>query len=390
MRGMGDLPRLLVISHPSVTPTNQSFFAAVSAVSHWQVSMIIPAQWRTEYGPIRAQRWPAFTGELITAPVLGQGSIPLHVYWFRMRAFMRRHRFRAIYVHNEPYALSTLQAFVANRMSERVPIGFYAAQNIAKVYPQPFRAFERWVLDNADFAFPVTHSALSVLRDKGFGALAPLLPLAIDFDVYHPSAHARASVRGSLGIDEDVVLFGYVGRLVEEKGLLTAVRALCMLPKTVSWHMAFVGDGPLRPALGAAIEASGRSDRFSLVGYVAHDAVARWIGALDVLVLPSESRPNWKEQFGRVLLEAWACGVPVVGSDSGEIPHLIELCRGGLVFREGDHEMLADSLERLARDRLLRTNLATAGQEAVRVEFGQDTLAAKFAETLDVVSGLHR
>ena len=57
---------------------------------------------------------------------------------------------------------------------------------------------------------------------------------------------------------------------------------------------------------------------------------------LDVLVLPSHTTPTWKEQFGRVIVEALWCGVPVVGSDSGEIPWLIELTGGGLVFPEGD------------------------------------------------------
>ena len=60
---------------------------------------------------------------------------------------------------------------------------------------------------------------------------------------------------------------------------------------------------------------------------------------MDVSVLPSLTRPNWKEQFGRTLAEAMSCETPVIGSDSGEIPHVIG--DAGLIFKEGDAQALA-------------------------------------------------
>jgi glycosyltransferase involved in cell wall biosynthesis len=81
---------------------------------------------------------------------------------------------------------------------------------------------------------------------------------------------------------------------------------------------------------------------------------------LDVLVLPSVSRPNWTEQFGRILVEAMACGVPVIGSSSGEIPEVIG--QAGLIFPEGDASALAAHLQRLAGDPTLRGELATSGR----------------------------
>ena len=86
---------------------------------------------------------------------------------------------------------------------------------------------------------------------------------------------------------------------------------------------------------------------------------------LDVLVLPSRTTPTWKEQFGRVIVEALWCGVPVVGSDSGEIPWLIELTGGGLVFPEGDRDRLAEQLEKLREEPALRRQLAETGRLAV-------------------------
>ena len=97
---------------------------------------------------------------------------------------------------------------------------------------------------------------------------------------------------------------------------------------------------------------------------LSHDEMSSGYRELDVLVLPSHTTPTWKEQFGRVLIEALWCGVPVVGSDSGEIPWLIELTGGGLTFAEGDAEMLAARLRTLRSSPSLREQLAQTGKAA--------------------------
>ena len=96
-----------------------------------------------------------------------------------------------------------------------------------------------------------------------------------------------------------------------------------------------------------------------------HDQMADGYAQLDVVVLPSHTTPTWKEQFGRVIVEALWCGVPVIGSDSGEIPWLIELTGGGLVFPEGDPHMLAARLLELREQPALRAELAASGRTAV-------------------------
>ena len=96
---------------------------------------------------------------------------------------------------------------------------------------------------------------------------------------------------------------------------------------------------------------------------------------LHTLILPSLTRPNWKEQFGRVLIEAMACGVPVVGSDSGEIPNVIG--DAGLVFAEGDGRALRDRLSQLMADPALRGEMARRGRERVLAHYTQAQVAAK-------------
>ena len=94
-----------------------------------------------------------------------------------------------------------------------------------------------------------------------------------------------------------------------------------------------------------------------------------------MLVLPSRSQPNWIEQFGRVLIEAMACGVVVLGSDCGEIPNVIG--DAGLIFPEWNDYVLRERLEQLMRDPDLWSELARRGRERVLTHFTQAQIAAQ-------------
>jgi glycosyltransferase involved in cell wall biosynthesis len=105
----------------------------------------------------------------------------------------------------------------------------------------------------------------------------------------------------------------------------------------------------------------GLTNQVVRLGYVPHDLTPRYLGALDILVLPSETRPNWSEQFGRVLIEAMACGACVVGSNSGEIPNIIRTSGGGRIFPEANPTALARVLKDMIGDDNQRKELARAG-----------------------------
>ncbi|HEX6512756.1 MAG TPA: glycosyltransferase, partial [Chloroflexota bacterium] len=99
---------------------------------------------------------------------------------------------------------------------------------------------------------------------------------------------------------------------------------------------------------------------------------------MDCLALPSLTTPAWKEQFGRAAVEAMACGVPVVGSDSGEIPHV--LGEAGLVVPEGNAGALAAALQRLHDDAPKRHAMAEKGRRRVEERFTQRQIARETYE----------
>lgn len=371
--------KLLVVSHSCVTPVNQQLYAAVQEKTGWDITLVVPSNWKDEFGRrLAVQRWPNFKGELLGVPVIRSGNIILHAYRTSFTRLLRKIRPDAIYVNHEPYAVATAQVYTANQFGGAVPIGCYSCQNIQKRYPPPFRWTESKVLKWSRFFLPISAAVENVFRTKGYRGDSTILPLAIDTDMYRPfiDSTIRDRLRGN-----DEVVVGYVGRFVPEKGLLTLLKAAAKV-NGLSWTLVFIGGGPIEPELRRRVDELGLKDRVQFVGFIPHEEVAASIAALDVLVLPSETQANWKEQFGRVLLEAMACGTAVLGSDSGEIPTLIRETGGGLVFRERDATDLAEQLAKLVRSADLRQTLSDTGLKAVQSRFSIHVLADQFIRTI--------
>jgi glycosyltransferase involved in cell wall biosynthesis len=134
-----------------------------------------------------------------------------------------------------------------------------------------------------------------------------------------------------------------------------------------------LGAGPERRLLADLTDRLGLRDRVTVEPMIPSTQMPALLTQLDALVLPSRTRPNWKEQFGRVLIEAMACGVPVIGSDCGELPNVIG--DAGLVFPEEGVEALAAHLQALRDDAALRASLAERGRARVLAHYTQRRIA---------------
>lgn len=374
--------KLLVVSHACITPVNQSFYAAVAEETGCDITLIVPATWTTEYSATaEVVRWHAFKGTIRSIPVWKPGNIPLHVYKTTMIAVLRAERPDAIYVHHEPYGLATVQIYLANRMVDRCPIGFYTAQNIYKTYPPPFGWLEHYVLKTSAFCFPVTDGALEVLRRKKYEGKATVLALPIDKSIYYPDPVGAAEWRSKLSIAPDDFVLGYLGRLVEEKGLTTLLHALATL-KEKNWRCVLAGSGPAESQLRALVATLGLEDKVIFAGFIPHTEAPPLMSMFDVLVLPSETRRNWKEQFGRVIIEANACGTAVIGTDSGEIANVLRKTGGGIVVPEASVPELSDAILRLKNNPELVGELSRTGAKAAYELYDQSQLARQFASTI--------
>lgn len=373
--------KLLVVSHSCAVAVNRLLYAEVGRQTGWQISIVLPSNWKNEYGVVAdVVADPDGSLELLPTSVFKPGNIILHAYRRSFGRLLKRLNPDAIYVHHEPYAVATAQVYLANWRQTRKPIGFYSAQNIAKRYPPPFCWTEAMVLRQSSFSFPVSTEVENVFRNKGYTGRSTVLPLGVDLSVYRRQADLD-TLKNHLRSNGEV-LVGHLGRIVPEKGLSTLLKSLSLI-RDLPWRLVMVGSGGFKERFDAEAAELGLTGRIVHVGFVPHEQAPRYLSAFDVLVLPSETQPNWKEQFGRVVIEAMACGTPVVGSDSGEIPNLIRDTGGGLIFKERQPQELADRLATLIRDPSLRDALAQRGREAAEARYSLPAIAGKFAATIE-------
>ncbi|MBE9012104.1 glycosyltransferase family 4 protein [Pseudanabaenaceae cyanobacterium LEGE 13415] len=371
--------KLLIVNHSCTVSVAQQFYAEIEQQTGWEITIVVPENWKDEYGNQReVKRWKDFRGQLIGIPVWQSGSIPLHSYRSLFVNLLREFNPDFIYLHQEPYALVTLQVYLANYFTIRKPISFFTWQNIFKRYPIPFRQMESWILQHTDVMFPGSYSAETVMREKGYSGRSVLMPSGIDPTIYYPRSN---NLKPELGAKDHEVLIGYVGRVVEQKGLKTLLSSLNEI-RELPWQLVVVGTGEFDSEFDAIAQQLNLSDRIQKLGFVPFTETPNYLSAFDVLVLPSETRSNWKEQFGRVIIEAMACGTPVIGSDSGEIPHLINNTKGGLIFPEGDAIALSQRLSELIQNPELRSNYAETGKQSVLNNYTNALLAQRFAETV--------
>jgi glycosyltransferase involved in cell wall biosynthesis len=156
-------------------------------------------------------------------------------------------------------------------------------------------------------------------------------------------------------------------------------RMLCWMPVGIFITLSSKSE------FGELIRSKGLAGRVLQLGFVPHEETPRYLAAFDLLVLPSETQPNWKEQFGRVILEALSCATPVIGSDSGEIPNLVLSSGGGLVFPERNASAFADKLRTMIGDQTLRLRYAENGRQWALNYASLPAVGARMAEAIERV-----
>ncbi len=357
--------RVLMLSKACVVGAYQRKLEELAILPGVDLVVVVPPYWREAGRTVQLERTHTSGYELVVEPMAFNGHFHLHFYPWLARQF-RRIRPEICHIDEEPYNLATYQAL---RLAERAGARtlFFTWQNLSRRYPPPWSWVESYVLGRAGYAIAGNREAVGVLRRKGYAGPTAVIPqFGVDPEIYRPLSDVRAARSRGFTI-------GYAGRLVEQKGVHVLLKAASMLEG--DWRLTVLGAGPMRPALIALSEELGISARVTFTAPIPSAQMPCYWNELDVFVLPSLARRNWKEQFGRVLVEAMSCGTPVIGSESGEIPNVIG--EAGLMFPEGDVFRLARELSRVQRDTSLRQELAERGRRRVLERFTQVRIAAE-------------
>ncbi len=357
--------RVLMVSKACLVGTYQTKLEELARLPGMELTVVVPPYWRDERGIIELERQHTQGYELVVEPMALNGRFHVHFYP-RLGRRIQQVRPDLVHIDEEPYNLATAHAlWLARRAGARGL--FFSWQNIRRRYPLPFRLMERYVLAGVDYGLVGNREAAQVWQAKGYRGPVAIIPqFGVDPETFCPATIAAQGGSPGRGF-----LIGYVGRLVEEKGIDLLLEALAGLEGT--WRAYVQGSGPEAGVLQALAQRLGVADRVTFEGWIPSEQMPAYYRQLDALVLPSRTRPNWKEQFGRVLVEAMACGVTVVGSDSGEIPHVVG--DAGLIFPEGRADALRAHLARLMRDAELRAELARRGRDRVLANYTQAQIA---------------
>jgi glycosyltransferase involved in cell wall biosynthesis len=336
-----------------------------------ELTVAVPRGWRDERGWLPLERAHTAGYELRVTPIALNGSFHLHFYP-RLRRLVSEVRPDLFHVDEEPYNLATWHA---TRLAERgeIPSLFFTWQNLHRRYPPPFSWIERDVYRRSAFALAGNQDAVGVLRAKGYvGPLRVLPQFGVDPALYSRALPPERGRRFAIG---------YAGRLVPEKGVADLLYAVARLPG--DWELRVLGRGPEQRRLLSLARALHVAERVRFEGQVPSGEMPAHLARLHALVLPSRSRRNWTEQFGRILIEAMAAGVPVIGSDAGEIPNVIG--DAGLVYPEGDVEALRERVERLMDDPDQWMVYAQRGRDRVQAHYTQAQVAAETVQVYKVM-----
>lgn len=380
--------KILVASHTYIVDLNcEKLRALASLDSDVEVTVVVPQRWRP--GGVQkdiVEPQPRQEGSFHIVPVsnFSQNNQGMLCFGTDIVSLLRQFRPNVIQVEQGSKSLAYVELITLNRL---LGLGaknvFFTWWNLPYDLKFPVSLLESYNLRHTDGLIVGNQDGADILRDRGYQGPAIVMPqLGVDETLFKPQP--QPELRAQLGIQPEEFVVGFVGRFVPEKGLITLCQALAQIQDR-PWKWLMLGRGPLKADLTQAAEEAGIRDRIVWVESVAHDEVPNYINAMDTLVLPSETdltefktmtSVGWKEQFGHVIIEAMACQVPVIGSDSGEIPHVIQ--DAGLVFPEKKAAALRDVLLKLmdqpdvAADYGLRgyhramthyTNLALAKQQ---------------------------
>jgi glycosyltransferase involved in cell wall biosynthesis len=369
-RGMS--MRVLMVSKACLVGAYQRKLEEIARFPDIDLMVAVPPSWRDGSRVIQVEQVHTEGYELVVEPIQFNGSFHFHFYP-RLGRRMRSFAPDVVHIDEEPYNLGTAHAmWLAKRTGARAL--WFSWQNLNRDYPIPFDLIEAYNLQNTDYAIAGSEGAASVWREKGYeGPMAIIPQFGVDPRIFTPDSSSTPGRVRSRHRPSQSFEIGYVGRLVPEKGVDLLLDAVADLQGM--WRLHILGDGSEKSALKAQTRLLELTTQVTFRGWLPSMRMPAFYRQLDVLVLPSRSQPNWVEQFGRVLIEAMACEVPVIGSDCGEIPHVID--DAGLVFPENDAAALRTCLERLMRDPEMASNLARRGRERVRRYFTQESIAAR-------------
>jgi glycosyltransferase involved in cell wall biosynthesis len=287
----------------------------------------------------------------------------------RLRSFLKRAHHDIVHFHtSRAHSLAPFARGCAGRLVVTRRMDY-----------RPNRMFAPWLYNHAvDGVIAISGAVAQALVSAGVNsARIRIIPSGVDCGHFRPPAESeRASARAALGLADGEIALGTVGALEHRKGhryLLEAVAAIARCTASCRLGCFIAGDGPLRASLEADLRRLHPGSAVRLMGRLDDPRALLW--GLDVFVFPS-----LKEGLGVAMLEAMACGLPVVASAIAGPAEVVEDGRTGVLFEAGNSAELEGALKRLIEAPGIRAALGAAAREEVIERFAMRVMAEKTLE----------
>ena len=318
-----------------------------------------------------------FVTEIAVAP---DGGSRARGRW--LAATLDRIRPDAIWLQQEPVERLSLELLEYYRSDSHPKIASAVCENIFKrrLWWKRMAMSKRWA--RLDGLLATAQGSVQGIQHAGMPHTVPATTLVAGME--GPPSNVPAMDLGFVAKPSDFIV-GFAGRICEEKGWHHLLDAVQRLPDR--FKVAFAGDGPQSQELVDRSRSGSLAGRVSVLGALPKQQLWSFYRALNCLVLPSMTRGKWKEQFGGVLADAMAMGLPIIGSDSGSIPEVVG--PAGVIVPEGRSDPIAEAIHDLSRSEGLLERLGNIARRRYESEFSIEAYAAKIATVLELNRSSH-
>lgn len=381
--------RILIISHAYVSAYHQQKIEELAKHKDLEIFLMAP-KFGVEGGGRKIYLEKTVDPNYKVIPVKTYFSGKWNTYLIKnLKSYLKKIKPDIIHLEEEYWTNVAWQIQKEPRNFPRAKIILFTWENLyhdwraeAKSFYQKirfgiFNKIEKKVLSSVHLIIAGNKEAVGVLRKKGYGGLVEVLP-QFGTDNKYFVKQDTAKLKKELGL-EGCFVVGYIGRITKEKGIEDFIRAAVRVPLAgeggQNIKFLIVGNGDFKQEAIKLARELGQENRFVFHDAVDFKRIVGYYSLMDAMVILSRTTPEWKEQFGRTIIEAMSCGVPVIGSSSGAISEVIG--EAGLIFKEGNIGDLADKINSLIGSKNLRADLAERGLKRVKEYFTTEIIAQK-------------
>jgi glycosyltransferase involved in cell wall biosynthesis len=357
--------KILFVSHSSVLKYHQQKLEILASKYNLDITLVMPPYWNE--GGVKT---PAYTGSPNIKYEIGKAVIfdkrMIHFY-LNAAQIIKKISPDIVHVEEEPFAPACWQFIKAAKKYGKKTV-FFTWENIERSHNPVYTYFDNYCIGKADAIIAGNEDGRQILLKKGFLGLLDVIP---QYGVNIGEFKVRAEKKGRQAFNA-----AYIGRITPEKGIEILIKAVGATGSDiVRLYIAGTGDDTYIRSIHSLIDGLKLGEKIEFLGHVNRENMPDLLNRMDLLVLPSLTTGTWKEQFGRVIIEAFASKVPVIGSNSGEIPNVIG--RAGIVFEEGNEVQLSAAIMSLVKDRELYNSCAENGFKRVLENYTNEIIADK-------------